>query len=243
MLPDVHAEAGMGCRDCHTMQSLAQGKRVAKRCVDCHVPSRKVLEHRIGNHLRNLECSACHAAWAAQEYGTFWLSFTDSQVRSDFPLNTAHGEYLRSAYLRKQDAPPLGIDRAGLVAPIRPQFIVAYSRIVGNKPQGTENRLLAAEWKAYTPHTIQRGTVMCEGCHDNPRRFLLERREERIYCLDQDLLPLGSFWDSTGQRLVNGTFMPAKRYEALAARSPAYLKGYVEKWKRLVNRVGASSAR
>ena len=63
--------------------------------------------------------------------------------------------------------------------------------------------------------TVRRGTVMCEGCHDNPRRFLLEPAAERIYQLQADGMTLPSFWDQSGQKVVNGSFLPAARYREL----------------------------
>jgi hypothetical protein len=106
-----------------------------------------------------------------------------------------------------------------------------------------ENRLLAAEWRAFFPHTIQRGTVMCNGCHDNPRRFILERPEERIFDLGKDGMSLTSFWAREGQRVVNGTFMPPERFGNMTRRGPAYNRAYLEKWKKLTDRVDASSPR
>jgi hypothetical protein len=84
---------------------------------------------------------------------------------------------------------------------------------------------------------------MCEGCHDTPRRFILERPEERIYQLQKDGMTLPSFWDRTGQRVVNGGFFPPERYRPMTANNPAYRRFYVEKWKNLVNRVDILSPR
>jgi hypothetical protein len=243
MLPDVHSEAGLGCRDCHSMQSLIAGQKAAKNCRDCHRISTKIIEHRIAAHLEKLECYACHSAWSAQEYGTFYLRFTDSPARDAYDLKGESREYVKSAYLKRQDAPPLGVNRGGRVSPIRPEFIAYFTAIDHDRPAGSENRLLAAEWRAFFPHTVRRGTVMCEGCHDNPRRFILERPEERIYQLQQDGMTLSSFWDRTGQKVVNGGFVPLDRYRAMAAKSPAYRRGYVDKWKTLVQRVDISSPR
>ena len=243
MLPDVHSEAGLGCGDCHTMQSLIAGRKTAKGCRDCHRPSPRVIEHRIAAHLDRLECYACHSAWGAQEYGTFYLRFTDSPSRDAYDLKGESREYVKSAYLKRQDAPPLGINGAGRVSPVRPEFIAFFTAVDHDRPVGLENRLLAAEWRAYFPHTVRRGTVMCEGCHDNPRRFVLERPEEGIYQLQKDGMALSSFWDRTGQQVVNGGFLPPERFRAMAAKSPAYRRGYVEKWKTLVDRVDISSPR
>ncbi len=242
MLPDVHYSAGMTCGACHSMASLAEGKKSSKGCRDCHKPSLKVLEHRIPAHLERLECYACHSAWAPQEYGTFFLRFRDQRMKEDFDLKPGpSAEYLRSAYLKKQDAPPLGINAAGRISPIRPMFIAYYTDIMHARNNGPENSLLAAEWRAYFPHTVQRGTVTCEGCHDNPTRFLLEPESRRIYNLEKDGMGLESFWQQSGQRVSNGSFMDAARYLRMSSKSPAYTKAYVEKWKTFLNRVEHSS--
>ena len=243
MLPDVHFEKGLTCAACHDMASFLAGRKSAKRCTGCHQPSRKVLEHRIAAHLVKMECYACHSAWAPQEYGTFYLRFTDSTDQNLYRLRDNNGVYVKSVYLKKQDAPPLGVNGRGMVSPVRPEFIAYYTHVRNDRLEGVENRLLAAEWRAFFPHTVRRGTPMCDGCHDNRRRFLLEKPEERIYRLREDGMSLDSFWDRTGQRVVNGSFLDAGRYQEMAARKPAYTKGYVEKWKSLVNRVDSSSSR
>jgi hypothetical protein len=129
------------------------------------------------------------------------------------------------------------------VAPIRPQFIAYYSRFSDGRAVGTENQLLAAEWRAFTPHTIQRGTVMCDGCHDNPRRFLLEQPGERIYDLQKDGMSLFSFWNQAGQKVVNGTFLNEPRYRRMSTKTATYKRAYVEKWKRFVTPAAPSSLR
>jgi hypothetical protein len=242
MSPDVHYRAGLTCGACHSMASLARGERSSKGCRDCHTPSRKPVEHRIAAHMQRLECYSCHSAWGAQEYGTFFLRFRDQKLKEDFDLKAGpNPEYLRSAYLKSQDAPPLGLNAAGRISPIRPQFIAFYTDILQARNGGPENTLLAAEWRAFFPHTIQRGTVTCEGCHDTPRRFLNEPESQRIYQLGKDGLPLESFWSQKGQRVVNGDFVSASRYLRLSSKSPAYTKAYVEKWKSFLNRVENSS--
>lgn len=242
MLPDVHYSAGMTCGACHSMASLAEGKKSSKGCRDCHDPDLKVLEHRIPAHLQKLECYACHSSWSPQEYGTFFLRFQDRRLKDDFDLRSGpSAEYLRSAYLKKQDAPPLGINAAGKISPIRPMFIAYYTDIVRARNNGPENTLLAAEWRAYFPHTVQRGGVTCEGCHDNPTRFLLEPESRRIYNLKKDGMGLDSFWLQQGQMVSNGSFMDATRYLRMSSKSPAYTKAYIEKWKTFLNRVEQSS--
>jgi len=240
MRPDAHAEAGLGCGACHSMASLAAGMPAAKGCRDCHQPDPRVIEHRIAAHLEKLECYACHSAWGAQEYGSFFLRVGDNPLGEVFRVRREQGsEYLRSAYLKRQDAPPLGWNAAGRVSPIRPQFIVYYSdlRIGGT----VENALGAAQWKAFFPHTVRRATVACDGCHDEPRRFLLEAVERRIYLPAKDGMTLPSFWDNRGQTLVNGRFFTPEEFARLSGRTPEYVRNYVEKWQNLVNRVDASS--
>jgi hypothetical protein len=242
MLPDVHAERGLTCSSCHTMKSLISGAKTAKGCRDCHKPSQSVVEHRIKAHLERMECYACHSAWAAQEYGTFFLRFADTAMQEEFRLKNVNGRYVKSAYLKKQDAPPLGVNARGLVSPIRPQFIAYFTDVGKNGVVGEENRLLAASWKAFFPHTVRRGTVMCDGCHDAPRRFLMEGKDDRIYQLQEVGMKLPSFWDRTGQQVVNGDFLSPARYRAMTQKGNSYQKAYVEKWQQLVNRVENSSS-
>jgi hypothetical protein len=238
MLPDVHAQAGMECGDCHSMESLMSGKKSSVTCKDCHKPDPAIIEHSIGTHSKNLECYACHSAWAAQEYGTFFIRFTDSSNREYFRLRPwGDGQYVKSGFLKKQDSPPLGINERGKVSPIRPQFIVYFTDIEDNTPVGKENRLLAAQWKAFFPHTIRRGTVMCDGCHNTPQRFLLEKEKDRIYQLEKNGMTLVSFWDQRGQNMSNGSFMPHDRFAKMASKGPDFKKAYVKKWKKLIKAV------
>jgi len=243
MRPDIHEEAGMTCGACHSMQSLAEGRVAAKNCRDCHTPDPRVVEHRIPAHMETLECASCHASWAPQEYGSFYLRLGDSPNREYFSLKQDDkAEYVKSAYLKMQNAPPLGLNNDGRVSPIRPQFIAFYSdlrQLRATNPE--ENLLVAAEWKAFIPHTIRRGTPTCEGCHDAPRRFLLEDPRDRIYDLEKDGLPLPSFWSQQGQTLVNGRFMPPDRFTRMTTPTEEYTRAYIEKWRTLVKSVEPSS--
>lgn len=243
MTPDVHAEKGISCGACHDMKSLAAGKKSGKTCTDCHSIDRSVPEHRIAAHITRMECFACHSAWTPQEYGTFYLRFSDSSQLRDFPLATRQDDYVKSGYLKKQDAPPLGLNAAGKISPIRPQFILYFSDIRNHGPVGQENRLLAAEWKALFPHTVRRGSVLCDGCHDAPARFLLEPERTRIYQVREEGLTLRSFWDRDGQRVVNGSFLQPERVRKLAERTPEYAREYVRKWQTVTGQDGRSSRR
>jgi hypothetical protein len=238
MLPDVHAQAGMECGDCHSMKSLMAGKKSSKTCVDCHKADPAVIEHRIDAHKRNLECYACHSAWAAQEYGTFFVRFKNSSNKQYFRLRPwDDAEYIKSGFLKTQDSPPLGVNQRGKISPIRPQFIVYFTDVKNNSPVGEENRLLAARWKAFFPHTIARGTVMCDACHNNPERFLLEKKEDRIYRLQKNGMSLESFWSQKGQTVANGSFMTPARFKKMASKSPEFKRACVKKWKQFIKAV------
>lgn len=242
MTPDVHAEAGMQCPDCHSMQSLARGETSSKTCRDCHTPDPSIREHSIEDHLRKLECYACHSAWSAQEYGTFYLRLENATVRRYFRLRPwGSKEYEKSAYLKKQDTPPLALNAEGRVSPARPQFIAYYTHCDQNGTPIVENRLLAARWKTLFPHTVRRATVMCDRCHDNPERFLLQRPEDRIYRLRKDGMKLRSFWDRRGQTVSNGSFFPEERYRAMSEPDMTFIRTYVDKWNEFAPDAGSSS--
>lgn len=243
MRPDLHAEVGLECKDCHSMQSLIAGRKAAKSCVDCHQAGEQVIEHRISAHLEKLECYACHSAWAAQEYGSFFVRIDpdDTKTLKFFKATgQMEGDYLRRAYLRRQNEPPLGKNERGLFSPIRPQFISYYSDLRKNGQAKNENLLLSAQWKAFFPHTVRGGTVMCDKCHDNPRRYLLEKEADRQYRIDLDGLGLASFWSQEGQKVANGSFVSPEEFNAISAKSAPYTKAYVEKWKKLVEHVETS---
>lgn len=240
MLPDVHRERGMACADCHPMASLHAGRRGAKACRDCHPSvSRASPEHAIAGHLKKMACVACHAAWASQEYGTFLVRSPEDGPEDAFAALPRHGPWRKSAQLRRQDAPPLGLDANGLVTPIRPRFVL----FATDPRRGWENRLLAAEWSAFTPHTVRPGTVACSGCHDSPRRFVLEPDADRLYLLELDGLPLRSYWSREGQRVVNGSFLPADRYQRMNRKTPEYARKVVERWKIMLDRAAPRSGR
>lgn len=236
MRPDLHAELGMECKDCHSMQSLIAGQKAAQTCEECHQPDPAVIEHSIAAHMDKMECYACHSAWAPQEYGSFYLRLGENNRKAEEAFKTPplEGEYLVRAYLRKQDAPPLGLNDRQRYSPIRPQFISYYSDLRGESPPKIENRLLAAEWKPFFPHTIRTGTVMCDNCHDDRRRYLLEDPEDRLYRIDLDGLGLMSFWNQQGQTIPHGSFISPEQYSRITKKDAAYTKAYIKRWKNLL---------
>lgn len=242
MLPDIHFEAGLECADCHTMASLQRGERVAKTCQDCHTPNRDIVEHSIDAHISRMECASCHAAWAAQDYATFYIRTVDSSNRQYFRVRKLNDDYVKSSYLKRQDLPPLGLNQQGRFAPIRPQFLAYYSEIKDNRPVGQENRLLAAQWKVITPHTIRRGAPMCDSCHGNARRFMLQPLQQRKYRPDLDGLQLESFWRSDGQSVVNGSFCSQQQFDVMSRKTLEYKRNYVKKWQNFLQKGAASCA-
>jgi hypothetical protein len=82
---------------------------------------------------------------------------------------------------------------------------------------------------------------MCNQCHGNARRFILEPLEKRIYRPDRDGLGLESFWRSDGQQVVNGSFLTPERFDRMSRKTPEYSRGYVEKWQDFLKKDAASS--
>lgn len=245
MQPDVHQEAGMQCSRCHSMDSLARGKQASKQCRDCHTPDKDVIEHRIEAHREKMECYACHSAWAAQEYGTFYLRFQNSTKQESFyPLREWGGEeYVKSAYLKKRNKPNLGLNKEGRVSPIRPQYIVYFTNVVDNRVMGEENRMLSARWKPFFPHTVQSAGAMCHECHNTPRRFLLEgNANSSVHAPSEDGLTLESFWSRKGQNMTKGSFFPESRYANMPWRdSSRFIRLYLKKWQGFIRSAGNSS--
>jgi hypothetical protein len=239
MLPDVHHERGMACADCHTMKSLQEGKRAAKACRDCHTPDAATSPgHDPAGPMAKVACASCHAAWEAQEYGTFLVRVATAAQKEAFAPLPSLGPWKKSASLKRQDAPPLGVDEGGVVTPIRPHFFLFATDVA----RGWEDRLLAAEWRPAAPHTIRRGTVGCDGCHGNGR-FLLEEDGERLYDLGRDGLPLLSWWNRDGQRVVGGEFLPRDRFERMSRKSPEYARLVVKRWQTFLEHGAPRSGR
>ncbi len=239
MIPDIHQQKGMTCASCHDVHALHEGRGRTKSCRECHPkPDASVPEHAITAHLDRMQCSSCHSAWASQEYGTFLVRPRGPEKHEAFEPLPSWGEWKKSGYLRLQDAPPLGLDAQGLVSPIRPRYLL----FATDERRGWENRRLAAEWRAFFPHTVRRGTVTCTGCHDAPRRFLLEADEDRRYRPDEDGLPLKSFWNTQGQTLVNGRFFPRERFDQMNRRTPQYVREHLKQWQGILRHVEGSSS-
>lgn len=235
MLPDVHHEKGMECRECHSMKSLAQGNSSSKTCTDCHTIDNRIIEHRITAHTEKMECYSCHSAWASQEYGTYWLRFNNSANQKYFRyVKDAGLFYQKSSHTKVLGPPPLGINERGLVSPIRPQFIHFYSAYKNNKIIGKENRLLGNHWMPFFPHTIRRETVHCESCHYNDRRLMSLPDNESLYNLSKDGLPFPNFYNSQYHEMVKGRFLTEEEVQQIQKNSPQYQKELIEKTQQVI---------
>ena len=154
MLPDVHQERGIACADCHTMRRCSrEGRR--RRPAGTAIPESRhdVPEHAIRAHLEKMECQACHAAWAPAGIRHLPRAARDGGAEGSVLAAAGLG---RVAQERLPEAPGRAAARAE-----RARASVAHPAAVHplrHRPgRGWENRLLAAEWKAFSPHTIRRG--------------------------------------------------------------------------------------
>lgn len=238
MLPDVHFEKGLSCNACHTMGGHKSGRTRVKTCAECHPnPSPKVIEHQIPAHKEKLECFTCHASWAVQEYGTFLIEVTDKDRAEPFlKIRDLGGGWFKGSYLKEYGPPPIGLNAKGRYSPIRPEFIFFHTKVGPNGVEGKENALLGAFWKAFFPHTVQRATVLCPSCHEDPKRFVHANPDNEVYNLKNDGLPLASFSQAEGQVVVNGTFVgeAALKKRILLEGTHPYATLLVKKWAEIL---------
>lgn len=235
MLPDVHYEKGLQCADCHSMESLTEGKPFSKACTDCHEPDRSSsVEHSIPEHMEKMECYACHSSWVSQEYGTFWIRFKDSfNARYFSGVQTPNSEYAKSSHTKTLTLPPLGINDRGKYSPVRPQYIAFFTYVEGRDAAGKENEMLANNFKALFPHTIRREVVMCESCHKNNQRLLRETEDERIFDLKKDGLEIESFFNSKEFKVTNGRFISNWEYRIITDDDLRYKRLSIKKWEQI----------
>lgn len=70
--PDIHAQKGMSCVDCHEPNTATGNHGDLRRdvnCAKCH--TKEVAQHKSGMH-RKLDCSACHTALIGGYAFNFW---------------------------------------------------------------------------------------------------------------------------------------------------------------------------
>jgi hypothetical protein len=199
----------------------------AKACLSCHPYSSEIIDHRIENH-KNLDCAACHAAWAPNEYGIYFVKLTDKIKAAQFQNIKKIGEYAVSALFVFNEPVILGKDAENRYTPIRP-LITFFSDTGGS----AENVMLSDVWKPFYPHTVRRETVTCEGCHNNRRKYLLEKDEDRIFLLEKDGLSIRSFHNSRYFSVENGAFVTEEEYLRFSARNAQYAKWYIKKIEQM----------
>jgi len=72
---------------------------------------------------------------------------------------------------------------------------------------------------------------------------MLESAQQRIFDLRADGLPLVSWWDQTGQQVVNGSFLSRERFVEMNTRTPEYVRQHLRRWQNLLNPDADSSSR
>jgi hypothetical protein len=230
MLPDVHYEKGLDCGACHTMASL-MGKEKAKSCENCHEYDKSITDHKITGHDK-LSCVSCHAAWSANEYGVYYIRFRNSRKIDYFRwLKRLNDEYVTSSFMNHNSSPHLA-KKDGVYMPVRPRIIFA-TNVYNDLPVGWENSMLSGRWEVFTPHTVRKETPTCETCHSDRRKYLLELPEDRIFLLEKDGLPIGSFYDSRYFTINGGDFVTEDDFKKISAKTNEYVKYYFEKLQQM----------
>ncbi|BAI80145.1 multiheme c-type cytochrome [Deferribacter desulfuricans SSM1] len=237
MLKDIHYEKGLKCNNCHDMISLSKGDIATKRCNECHTINTDIIEHSINAHIEKMECYACHSSWAPMEFGTFFIQFINSKNKKYFRwLTEKNDEYVKSSYFITNSEPLLAKNKKDKYSPVRPQFIYFFTKIVNNVPVGKENKLLAANWKTFFPHTIRKETVLCANCHFNPKKYVLQKDKDRIFLPEKEGLELTNFYNSKNQNIINGKFVTEKEFnEKIKISTKKYKRLYLKKINELYN--------
>ena len=231
MLPDIHFEKGIECKDCHDMNSLAEGKTYSKTCIDCHKNiDKSIIEHSIKKHLTNLECYACHSAWTKTEFGTFWIRFDNSSYQQYFRwLTVKNKNYVKSSYYITNGKLLFSKNNRGKIAPVRPEYILFYTHLKDDDVVGKENKLMLNDFKAHFPHTVRRETVNCEYCHDNKKVYLKQNYKNRIFFPDKDGLSVKNFYNSSEFNMLNGDFLLEKEINKILEKNNIYYNKYIKK--------------
>ncbi|MBW1807009.1 MAG: cytochrome C [Deltaproteobacteria bacterium] len=137
------------------------------------------------SHLEKMECYACHASWAPQEYGrSISVDYTEGKKSFDWvAAGVAHGQqgyphsestfqtYVAGTWseqvgLTTLAAPPLAINGEGRISPVIPILpvkLVAGDSGYGSSPPASKD-VSAGSFNPLQPHTI--GTARsCSSCH------------------------------------------------------------------------------
>lgn len=181
LAPDVHAEAGMHCLDCHKNDLHGDGQSYTERwrvsgkpaCTDCHAALPNATAHAHNARHADVACQVCHA----QPY------------QNCFSCHSAveDGQYVRRAGHKALD---FKIGRNTVAG--YPYGIVT----LRNNPVARDSfdylgpRLLPhfddfPTWKTAAPHNVRRVAEharTCRDCHDNAA----------LYLRDADLDPAGA---------------------------------------------------
>ncbi len=142
----------------------------------------------IPQHMKKLECYACHAKWAPQCYGCHtthdvskpsrdWISPGDTEdvtkaSRMENVKTSAFAWEESRSYLR-WESPTLGINNRGKVSPFIPGCQVIYTQIdSAKKVTSTFNKVFTTVHETsglmhnpIQPHTISKSARTCADCH------------------------------------------------------------------------------
>jgi hypothetical protein len=266
-------------------------KATGRKHVIPQLKGKEIVNHVIPEHIQNMECYSCHAAWSFQDYGLnlmFDKSIRYEQWRALWAQNDPQVQELLGRQLRLDPSdrtPPvtfdwltrepsrgvwysgwnyrrwenniLGRNSSGKVSIFRPQsqFLVTQidengSVMEGSRIPQTGDQKPGWAMNPYAPHTIQRETVGCEGCHLNPKAIGLGLIRFREATQGHSIVPLtqpqkdGIAVDHGLEQMVSITGQPLQRsthpgarpfnqaeIKGLLEKSPAYIRFWLMEWE------------
>lgn len=231
MLPDVHFEKGLKCLSCHNMKSFSYGEKYSKDCNNCHRKISNIMEHNIKAHKTKILCSGCHSAWSQNELGTYYIKIEDMRKKDDYnSIINISRDYRKTSYIKNNFETFLGINEEGKYATIRPYFISFFSKVADK----VSTYFVSADWRVKYSHTIRRETILCQQCHENSKKFILMENDLDIFDLGKDGIPLESFYNSKGNKILNGKFVDKGIWEKISSNGEDYRKYFILKQLQLI---------
>ena len=159
----------------------------------------EVAMDKVGAHMEELECYACHADWAPQCYGCHVTAdYTEGNEGTDWTaIGNAHnpdgtrdtslklpGKIKEGRSFLRWEDPILGINGEGRVTPLIPGCQVIYT-VIGPDGENVVNNVIGhtlpgeegggpegqrgLDVAPAQPHTVGREARKCESCHSDPK--------------------------------------------------------------------------
>ncbi|QJA05614.1 hypothetical protein FVE67_01845 [Thermosulfurimonas marina] len=150
MTPDLHAQRGLSCTDCHGRRELMESGP-GKTCLSCHEKVRGRKPFHTPKVLQRVRCESCHAVWMARDEGLYftlyenpdWEEWQELWVQEDaeiealfreffsgktprpFTTDKLSGKARRGVWFltlkrRRYEEVTLGRDARGRISPVRP---------------------------------------------------------------------------------------------------------------------------